>query len=459
MPKHCYIGWLAMTTNTTEAKRVQKRNFFILATIICIGVLGMIYMLSDHTSNNLTKTPEKTNFVNPLDRVDTESIVYEKTQKELRETKKETDNLQEKYQSLSNDKKNQDEMTQKTNEELSTRVATLEKELTDLQSNSDSHIPVNPMQGSRSFQGNGLALEGGQSANVSEPGIREDTLSLTPNKTDEEIKPLKNPDTYVPAGSFVSAVMLSGADASAAVNSQANPEPMVFRIIDNGSMPNHTKSHLKGCRVTAAVIGDISSERGKIRLEKLSCTFLNGETVEQDVEGTIEGPDGKNGVRGTPLWRDTAMTERVFAAGFLSGVADGVSSSYTTNSVSPQGSVQTINSSKIFQNGVATGGSKAMDKLSDYYIQRAEQYHPVIQLSAGTVVDVLFLKGFFLDGKKHESKDQSAENFDSHPVTNSFFPNQPSDLQTLPLSQENVRRIEEKSKELGLRVTPSSNIP
>jgi len=447
-----------MTTNTTEAKRVQKRNFIILSAVVGLGLFVMIYMLSDHTSNNMTKNTDKVNFVNPLDRVDTESIVYEKTQKELRETKKETDNLQEKYQSLSTDKKNQDEIAQKTNEELSTRVATLEKELTDLQSNSDNHNPVNPMQGSRSFQGNGLALEAGQRVNVNESGIREDTLSLTPNKTDEEIKPLKNPDTFVPAGSFVSAVMLSGADASAAVNSQANPEPMVFRIIDNGSMPNHTKSHLKGCRVTAAVIGDISSERGKIRLEKLSCTFLNGETVEQDVEGTIEGPDGKNGVRGTPLWRDTAMTERVFAAGFLSGVADGVSSSYTTNSVSPQGSVQTINSSKIFQNGLATGGSKAMDKLSDYYIQRAEQYHPVIQLSAGTVVDVLFLKGFFLDGKKHESKDQSVENFDSHPVTNSFFPNQPNDLQTLPLSQENVRRIEEKSKELGLRVTPGSNI-
>jgi conjugal transfer pilus assembly protein TraB len=447
-----------MTTETTEAKREHKRNFYILATVISMGVFGMIYMLSDHTSNNMTKTPEKIKFVKSLDHIDAESIVLEKTQKELRDEKKETDNLQEKYESLSSSKKNQDEVTQKTNDELSARVATLEKELNDFKATSDSHTLANPMQGSHAFQGTRLGFDGNQSANMSTPGIREDRLLLTPNKKIDEIKPLKNPDTFVPAGSFVSAVMLSGADASAAVNSQANPEPMVFRIIDNGSMPNHTKSHLKGCRVTAAVIGDISSERGKIRLEKLSCTFLNGETVEQDVEGTIEGPDGKNGVRGTPVWRDSAMTQRVFAAGFLSGVADGVSSSYTTNSVSPQGSVQTINSSKIFQNGLATGSSKAMDKLSDYYIQRAEQYHPVIQLSAGTVVDVLFLKGFFLDGKNHESKKQAAENFTSHPVTNSFFPAQPSNLPALPLSEENVRRIEERSKELGLRVTPSSNI-
>ncbi len=449
-----------MTTKTIQIKTNQKRNFVILSTVVGVCVFGLIVMLSDHSPKVSTKL-EKVNFVNPLDHIDAESIVLEKTQKEIRETKKQTDNLQEKYASLSSAKKTQDEITQKTNEELMTRVVALEKELSGIKGNSNFQNPASQMQGSNSFQGNFLASPGsipqGQVNGISHT-IREDTLTLSPKVTAEEQRPLKNPDTYVPAGSFVNAVMLSGADASAAVNSQANPEPMVFRIIDNGSLPNHTISHLKGCRVTAAVIGDISSERGKIRLERLSCTFPNGETVEQEIEGTIEGPDGKNGVRGTPLWRDGAMTQRVFAAGFLSGVANGVSSSYTTNSISPQGAVQTINSGKIFQNGVASGGAKAMDKLSDYYIQRAEQYHPVIQLSAGTVVDVLFLKGFFLDGKKHENTDPAVGNYASRTNSPSLFPSQPSDPQPLPLSDENVRKIEERSKELGLRVTQSPNV-
>ena len=46
-----------------------------------------------------------------------------------------------------------------------------------------------------------------------------------------------------------------------------------------------------------------------------------------------------------------------------------------------------------------------MDKLAEYNIKRAEQYHPVIQLSAGTVVDIVFQEGFFLDGKKHDHED------------------------------------------------------
>lgn len=449
-----------MKENSSKAKASQKRNFIILAIVIGIGVFGLNYMLSDHSSKESIEKAEKTNFINPLDHIDAESIVLEKTQKELRETKKQTDSLQEKYDSLSSSKKAQDDVAQKTNEELIARVTELEKKLSATQTSAESPHFQGQMQGSNYFQGNDLSSVGGSQnqQGVMMHGIREDRLTLTPKESEEDKKPLKNPDTYVPAGSFVSAVMLSGSDASAAVNAQVDPEPMVFEILDKGNMPNHTKSHLKGCRVTGAVKGDISSERGKIILQRLSCTFKNGETVEQEVEGTIAGPDGKNGVRGMPVWRDAAMTQRMFTAGFLSGVANGVSSSYTTNSVSPQGAVQTINSSKILQNGIASGGAKAMDKLSDYYIQRAEQYHPVIQLSAGTVVDILFLKGFFLDGKAHENKDPSVGNYGMNRKISSFapamFPTQPKDLeaQTLPLSEESVRRIQEHSKELGLRV-------
>lgn len=447
--------------NTTKIKSAQKRNLAILAAIVSVGLIALIYMISDHTTNQSNPKSEKENFVKPLDHLDAESIVLEKTQKQLRDTKKQTDNLQQKVNSLSNEKKSQDESSQKSNEELASRVAALEKQLSAAQSNPDAQGYSSSMSGSNSYQGNYLPTSGNlqQGQNNSGRGIREDKLSLSPKLTDLDNAPLKNPDTFVPAGSFVAAVMLSGADASAAVNSQSNPEPMVFRLTANGTLPNRKKSHLKDCFVTAAVIGDISSERGKIRLERLSCTFPNGETVEQEVEGAVIGPEGKNGVRGTPLWRDGAITQRVFAAGFLSGVANGVSNSYNTNSVSAQGTVQTLNSSKIFQNGLASGSAKSMDKLSDYYIQRAEQYHPVIQLSAGTVVDVLFLKGFFLDGKKHENKDLSVGNY-SVSETNSpaLFPSQPTDSQTLPLSPESVKRIQEKSKELGLRVTTAPNV-
>ena len=64
---------------------------------------------------------------------------------------------------------------------------------------------------------------------------------------------------------------------------------------------------------------------------------------------------------------------------------------------------QTINNNEILKYRCRTSGAaNAMDKLAEYNVRRAEQYHPVIQLTAGQPVDVVFLKGFYLDGRNHE---------------------------------------------------------
>ena len=46
--------------------------------------------------------------------------------------------------------------------------------------------------------------------------------------------------------------------------------------------------------------------------------------------------------------------------------------------------------------GIGGGASKAAQTLSDYYIKRAEQYHPVIPIGAGNEVTVVFRDGFQL---------------------------------------------------------------
>ena len=86
--------------------------------------------------------------------------------------------------------------------------------------------------------------------------MSDDILELSPLKNQPVvppvIRPSKTPDTFVPAGTFVRAVMLGGADASTGVNSQSNPTPVLFRLLDIGTLPNHQHSHLKDCVATAA---------------------------------------------------------------------------------------------------------------------------------------------------------------------------------------------------------------
>ena len=43
---------------------------------------------------------------------------------------------------------------------------------------------------------------------------------------------------------------------------------------------------------------------------------------------------------------------------------------------------------------VGGGVGKAADKLADYYIERAEQYHPIIPIGAANRVEVVFIEGF-----------------------------------------------------------------
>lgn len=272
---------------------------------------------------------------------------------------------------------------------------------------------------------------------LSATGIEVSSVELKPLSK----KPSKNADSFVPAGTFVQAVMLGAADASAGVTSQANPSPMLFRLTAEGELPHHVRSHLKDCVVTAAVIGDISSERGQVRLERLSCTFPSGEIVEQPVEGTVFALDAKNGVRGRPVWREGSLLARATFAGALSGLAGSLNA---LTAPSSKATPTTALSDTLLKTTGVQGAGSALDKLAAYHIQRAEQYHPVIQLSAGQAVDVVFLKGFYLDGRKIDENNKPSE-------ADLFAEggNTQSDATGLTLSEEQIDKIKQHEAALG----------
>lgn len=404
-----------MSNPETQPCRVKKKqqNHLLIAVGVVILIGWAVYGLvssQTHSSSKRSAPGEKIEIANPLAHIDSASLLIEHAQNQLSKTEKTTADLQQQLQLLAQ-QKSTEEQTNHTQGEM---LQTLQAQLQALQEKMDLTHPNKPsVSPSTSLpdqtQSNPTASF--SPAKQQLPGVNDDVLALSPHPIvtpSPVIEPSKTPATYVPSGTFVRAVMLGGADASAGVNSQGNPTPVLFRLVDNGVLPNHHHSHLKDCVTTAAAIGDISSERGLMRLERLSCVSPNHqEVIEMPVEGTVFGPEGKNGVRGVPLWREGALLKRAFIAGTLSGFSQGVSSQYTTTSVSPSGTVNSINPADVFKYGAAQGVSNSMDKLADYNIRRADQYHPVVQLSAGTVVDIVFLKGFYLDGQKHDNEKES----------------------------------------------------
>ncbi len=203
------------------------------------------------------------------------------------------------------------------------------------------------------------------------------------------------PDNCVLPGTFAKAVLLGAADANASVNGQSNTTPIEFRILDNGVLPNGYHSSLKGCFVIGEVYGDISSERGEVKLSTISC-IKHGKTITRNINGTAYDIGGKEGVRGRPVMRNGKLLAYAGASGFLSGIGSALQQQYTTQSISPLGSTSTVDNNKVFQYGAAQGAETALAKLSDYYIKRADQFHPIIEINAGSVVDLVFLTQFQL---------------------------------------------------------------
>ena len=191
--------------------------------------------------------------------------------------------------------------------------------------------------------------------------------------------------------------MLSGADTNAGVHGQTDTIPIIMRILDNGTLPNGEHSSLKGCFVTAAAYGDASSERGQIRLQHLSCVKKSsGLILDIPIEGTINDMGGSDGIRGHVVMRNNKLIWNAGVSGVLSGIGSAMQQSATTQSVSPLGVTSAIQPSKVFQYGAFGGANSALGKLADYYIKLADMYHPIVQIHAGSQVNIVFLKGFSL---------------------------------------------------------------
>ncbi len=389
-----------------DEKNKQNRNLIIIVSILILILLG-VYWIIDHGSENHkveTNKMESVSFASPITHSDAQSVWMERAQNQLKDVQNNTTELKQTVEKMQNADSQKSLESDPRYQALQQQVEALQKVV-----DSQTEKPSSTVNNGGNYKGQVISTvpesQQNNSGIISEAaGIDNDVINLK-SKPGVDL-PNKNPDSFVPAGTFAEAIMLGAADASAGVNSQSKPIPVLFRITALGTLPNHRKSHLKDCVVIGAVTGDISSERGEIRLERMSCVFSNNEIVEQVIEGTIYGIDGKNGVRGNPAWRDGPLLVRVGAAGTLSGLGKGIADSYVTNSISPLGTTQTVDNGAIFKNGLANGASNGLEKLADYYVKRAELYHPVIQLSAGQPVDIVILKGFYLDGKKHDDLDQ-----------------------------------------------------
>ena len=251
-------------------------------------------------------------------------------------------------------------------------------------------LPPPPMQNPGAYGGEQAVNQNGQ------PISRIQVISLTDDTAQgqgEGNKKAKNVAHYLQTGAFSTAVLLSGMDAPTGGQAMSNPVPVLLRLMDAGQLPNFWNSDVDNCHVTGAAHGDISSERAHIRLETLTCVLVNGDIIEERVQGYVAGEDGKAGLRGRLVSKQGSMIAKSLLAGIASGMGSSISQQYQQVSTSALGNVTTIDPNKTVQAGLATGTGNALEKIADYYIARANEMYPIIEVDANRIGEIILLGG------------------------------------------------------------------
>ncbi len=198
--------------------------------------------------------------------------------------------------------------------------------------------------------------------------------------------------TYLPPGAFARATLLTGVYASTG-GAASDPMPVLMKVENAAILPNKWRTNIDACMLTGAATGDLSSERVQIRLDRLSCVGKNGETLDVRISGYAVGADGKVGIRGRLVTRSGQAIAAAISTSMLQGIGRAVSLSSQTTTTSLSSGTQTVDYANAWRGGLGDGFAKGMDRISAYFLRLAEKILPVLEVDAGSPVDIVVSQG------------------------------------------------------------------
>jgi conjugal transfer pilus assembly protein TraB len=168
-----------------------------------------------------------------------------------------------------------------------------------------------------------------------------------------------------------------------------------MEVIDLAKLPNEATMDATGCFALGEGMGDISTERAMIRVLGISCVKGDGVAVDLPTKGVLTGEDGKVGMRGRMVIRESAMLARALLTGFVSGVARAFMPFQAGFFVAPSlgQALEPPPPSNVALAGAAGGMQRAAELLAKHYAQMAARIYPVIEVDAGRWGDLIVTEG------------------------------------------------------------------
>lgn len=405
-----------MNKSEHKIKNKQKLTAIILGALLVVAVIFMTFTTGTDSSDNEIVSKKETIRLEDVSRsIDPEDEWQVKSENELNELKEQLLLLNRTLLELKSNKPKKEEVAETIQDEIAKRdedfkkaIGILRQEIDSLKQNPKPETNVKQPTLSASSNVNYLEAltyeetkKGVQQKalnnNTPQTSIINHAVSLV-NPLNENKMHEKDIQNYIPTGSYAKAMILSGVHAAAAVRSQKDPRPILFRITGPAVTANHQNINIVGCMVTGEAYGDISSERAFVRLHDMTCSKQEGKVIETKIQGYAASVG--TGIPGRVIRREGDFLSTAFWSGIFGGLGKSASDANASISQSALGSVRTVKGEDVLVNALGEGVASAADRVSKYHIERAEQYHPVIEVKAGIEVELVFVKGVYLDGGK-----------------------------------------------------------
>ncbi|MBI2601896.1 MAG: TraB/VirB10 family protein [Deltaproteobacteria bacterium] len=196
----------------------------------------------------------------------------------------------------------------------------------------------------------------------------------------------------IPAGSYITADLLTGVDAPTQTSI-----PALIRTRYGFVSPNDGFVDLSGCHAVSQATGDLSTERVRIKTVSLACLSPERVPHEMNFMAFAVGEDGSFGIPGELRSRQG----RVAMMAFLNGVVEGATKIVSETSSTVVSPVSALGNQS---------SSSAAAEVVRWYLEHAKALVPTVEVKAGVSIRLVLLETLKFPRKFFSSFQSTKEN-------------------------------------------------
>jgi len=205
---------------------------------------------------------------------------------------------------------------------------------------------------------------------------------------------------------FTKATIVTGAAVPTLTQAQNVSRPVWLSFSGDTLIANNETMNIDECLLQAAATGDFASGVAEVRLSKISCSATDNDgqkyKLMAPVKGWVYSENGQYGLKGRLVSKEGELIEKTIPLVVIEGLVSALENlGKSNNNIGGT----TIQPGQSFASGAASGSSKVLGKISDYYLKILESLNPVIEVKAGRQVVVAFAGGESLKFEKYTPVD------------------------------------------------------